>query len=280
MRVYKGCLRVLSAIAAAGCLCGLCLCATYKDDLEVASYRFVREVDSDLRILQLSDLHNHSNEYSSTSIVEQIGKANPDIVVATGDLIDSHTKTFDNLEAILRKIKSLGVPLYYVHGNHEAGVSEQMFAQLSSLLNKYGGISCERKSIDIGNGYTITGLVDPTFLDADGKKDRAMLMDAQLSDIETTSKKGKYNIVLVHQPQFNQQIYSHGYDIAFSGHTHGGQINIKGLILFTNTDYVSGVYYRGDFAQVVSNGLGHSFYLPFRHACPAQLVVADLAKAS
>ncbi|MDO9080293.1 MAG: metallophosphoesterase, partial [Desulfuromonadales bacterium] len=82
-----------------------------------------------LRIVQLSDLHLGLIHRAGTlrTVVEQIRKLQPDLLVATGDMVDAR---LDHLEELVPLTASLTPPLgkYAVTGNHEvySGMKEAL----------------------------------------------------------------------------------------------------------------------------------------------------------
>jgi predicted MPP superfamily phosphohydrolase len=74
----------------------------------------------------------------------------------------------------------------------------------------------------------------------------------------------------------------YGFDLALSGHTHGGQLRVPGLgALVANCDLplrqTRGTSRHGTGLWLhVSAGLGHSRYAPFRFACRPEANILDI----
>ena len=108
------------------------------ESLHVENYTYESElVDNNLngmKIVQLSDFHNHSLDYRNGNIIDMIKKENPDVVVLTGDLIDQYTrqKHLDNIKKLLDELKDY--PVFYIDGNHEeyARMQDEFFALIAS----------------------------------------------------------------------------------------------------------------------------------------------------
>ena len=47
------------------------------------------KVDSQIRVIQLSDLHSSSYGVNNKNLLERIEKLQPDIIICTGDIVDS-----------------------------------------------------------------------------------------------------------------------------------------------------------------------------------------------
>ena len=93
------------------------------DDLNVTSYVIesakISPSANGYKILQLSDLHNHPFSYRNADLLQKIDEADPDVVVCTGDFIDSHTKNLQELDILFAHLQEKGQPVYFVSGNHE-----------------------------------------------------------------------------------------------------------------------------------------------------------------
>ena len=93
--------------------------------LQVSNYKIVNNnipVDfNNYKIVQISDFHNNQSNTLTNDLIKEIEKQKPNIIVLTGDFIDS-SKT--NVEVAINFIKKINTvaPIYYVSGNHEASV--------------------------------------------------------------------------------------------------------------------------------------------------------------
>ena len=92
------------------------------NEYEMISNR-IPEAFSGFRIAQISDLHNAQFGEGNEGLLSLLAQTDPDIIVITGDLIDSrHTDIEIALEFCESAIEI--APVYYVTGNHEARVTE------------------------------------------------------------------------------------------------------------------------------------------------------------
>lgn len=82
------------------------------------------------KIVQLSDLHSKSFGDNQGNLVEKIKKVEPDLIVFTGDLVDSRRYDDKPSLKLMRKLVKVA-PVYYVTGNHE-----WKSGKFSSLANK------------------------------------------------------------------------------------------------------------------------------------------------
>ena len=95
---------------------GVCLFQNYH--LVTTEYECDLGLDEDLTIVQVSDLHNQFFGLKQSSLLKEIEKADPDMIVVTGDIVDStHTSYSIALDFVEGAVKI--APVYYVTGNHE-----------------------------------------------------------------------------------------------------------------------------------------------------------------
>lgn len=229
------------------------------------------------KIAQISDYHNVKYQKMVDDLTEQLEKAQPDIIVITGDLLDARRPDIDAASEIARRAVEIA-PVYYVMGNHEARYED--YPVLKEELEKAGVVildkSCER--IEKGSeAINIIGIDDPCYYH---EEDIYMeLAENELSSIEYN--KNDYTILLSHQPELFQAYVDAGVNLVFSGHAHGGQIRIPfigGLIAPQQgwfPKYTQGTFEQDGTVMVVSRGIGNSLF-PFRVNNRPELVVAEL----
>lgn len=250
------------------------------DNLYLTEYVYENElIDSNLdgmKIVQLSDLHNHSLEYKNGNIVNMIKSQEPDMVVITGDLIDQYSKEHNirNIKSIFEGIKD--VPTYYILGNHEyyARMKEEFFTLLSSYSN-ITFLKDESCKVSYGgSSFNLIGLHDPYEELKDtinaGAEHETKVMEPYMAKIASTLD-DEFKLCLSHRPSMMDMYEKYGMDLVLSGHTHGGQINIFPLF-----KYQSGLYTKNNTTLIVSNGLGSNGKLPIRINCPMQLISLTL----
>lgn len=232
---------------------------------------------NDFRIVQLSDLHNTGFGVNQRDLLRKIDEANPDIIVITGDLIDSYATNVDiAMDLVEGAIKI--APVYYVEGNHEARSEdpEEFFKKLEAVgvtILRDRRISLKRGSSSID----LLGLSEPTFgLAYEGTSDLRETL-RRLTEETTT-----FTILLSHHPELLDVIADYPVDLVFSGHAHGGQVRIPflmdGLIAPDQgffPKFTSGIYQVQNTKEIVSRGLGNSI-LPFRVFNRPEIVVVTL----
>lgn len=264
------------------------------DDLNVTSYRITsNKIKSSLKIVQLSDLHNHSIEYSNGSLIDKVDAENPDYVLCTGDLIDNHTtsKDFANLDLIFSHFKEKGYPVYYVSGNHEAVAPKDIADSLTDLLDKNDAINAEATSTDgssfeLGSsGVSLFGLRDPCYVSRDGIFLTKNYGDIPNQLLKSQPKASSFNLLLSHRPELFSLYAEKGFDLCLSGHTHGNQVGFTNNTVTVNQiftpspHYIAGPYFLSHSELIVSRGLGYSYSTPYRVGCNAEIVSISLEKA-
>ncbi len=230
----------------------------------------------DFKIAQVSDLHNRK---WGDKLIKRLESESPDIIVVTGDLVDSsHTDLDAAMEFIDRALKL--APVYYVTGNHEAWLDA--YGVLKDMLTASGVHMMDDRSEWIekeGARINLAGVQDPDLVE------RASFEGIQeaivASELEPLLSKEYYNVVLCHRPELFDVYVKSGAELVITGHAHGGQVRlpfIGGLVapdqgLFPK--YTEGVYNRGDTDMVVSRGLGNSV-IPVRVNNMPELVIITL----
>lgn len=222
------------------------------------------------RIAQVSDLHNADFGDKNGKLLTLLKECAPDIIVITGDLVDSRRTDIDVALAFGREAVKIA-PTYYVTGNHEARISQ--YSVLRDGLMSAGIIVLENDALTLeqdGSAIQLLGLMDPSFGGS-----TAAALEALMTDSEA------YTILLSHRPELFDTYVQSGVDLVFTGHAHGGQIRLPfigglaapGQGLFP--EYDSGLYSQGATNMIVSRGLGNSIF-PFRFNNRPEVVVATL----
>lgn len=230
------------------------------------------------RIVQISDLHNAEFGKENLRLLSKIENSEPDIILITGDLIDSrHTDIDIGIDFASKACKI--APTYYVSGNHEARISEYHEFEKALIDSGVKVLNNESVQIEIDeDSIFIHGIIDPNFISA-------IDYDETVSDLlQSIDINDKYfNILMAHHPEFFDKYVSHGFDLVFSGHAHGGQIRlpfIGGIIAPGQgffPEYDSGVFTENNTSMIVCRGIGNSLF-PFRVNNRPEIIVSELNK--
>ena len=216
---------------------------------EYANYNaFFPEKISGLKIIQFSDIHY--NKYSSVSKIEKmvklINKTNPDIVVFTGDLIDSEYQIDkETKEKIMNEFNNIKSKYgkYAIKGDEDKDEFKEIFdnSNFEILENTIEKI------------YIGSSTIDLIALNEDYNKD------------SVTKNDSNFSIVLVHKPDLADQIIKdYNAQIIMAGHSLNGQIVLPlfgPLIKKEGAKKYCSSYYRINNTDLyVSGGLGNSKY--------------------
>jgi len=209
-------------------------------------------LDRDVVAMHLSDIHlgHHRGRKYLERIVEETNQRRPDIVLITGDLIDSEAAF---VPGQLEPLARFAAPVYYVGGNHEKYVdAERTFA-----LVKHYGVNVLRNQVAETHGLQLVGL---DYMNADEDT-----FDLHPSDDSRTIKSvlallhlkaGMPSVLLHHSPAGAQHAAANGIDLMISGHTHGGQFFPGTLVAAAVFPFTHGLYHLGPLQVFVSRGAG------------------------
>ena len=213
-------------------------------------------------LMQVSDLHV-GNRFDWKFLIESFQKAknyNPDFVVYTGDFVNHGNQSdLKNLEivmqnAVLGKLGTLGIL-----GNHDYGKSwkENNVADEICEIAESKGIKMLKNSQKEINGLNFMGFEDLWSERFDPQK--------VMKNYDQT----KANIVLCHNPDAcDLDIWNHYKGWILSGHTHGGQCRIPGIVTpllpVENRKYTAGKFDLEDGRTLyINRAIGHSFQVRF-----------------
>ena len=248
------------------------------NEYEIVSDRVPQGFDG-FRIAQVSDLHNAEFGEENWKLIQMLSQTNPDIIVLTGDLIDSRRTDLDvALEFAWQAGKIARV--YYVSGNHEARVPE--YEDLKIGLVKAGVVILENQKVQItreGESITLIGIDDPSFQESYLFGDAEGVAKQAIDNLQSESD--GYTVLLSHRPELFDLYVETQMDLVFSGHAHGGQFRLPfvGGIVAPNQGffpkYDDGRYDEENTTMIVSRGVGNSI-VPLRINNRPEIVVAQL----
>ena len=258
-------------------------CNFQNKHLETTHYTYAAEqLGADLegyRIVQISDLHNAKFGKNNQKLVGRIRECEPDMIVLTGDLVDSNHTNVDRAVQFVDEIVKI-CPVYYVTGNHEYWLEKSEYDELMDGLIGAGVVILDDQVVEISRGdakFRLVGLDDKSL--ADGTLG-TLLNNAQNVAHEDSEKK-EFTVVLAHEPQYLARYASSGVDLVLSGHAHGGQFRLPfvGGIVAPDQgffpEYTAGEYYMDGTEMIVSRGLGNSV-IPVRLFNYPEIVCVEL----
>ena len=263
-------------------------CNFQNKHLETTHYTYAAEqLGADLEgyhIVQISDLHNAKFGKNNQKLVDRIRECEPDMIVLTGDLVDSNHTNVDRAVQFVDEIVKI-CPVYYVTGNHEYWLEASEYDELMSGLTGAGAVILDDQVVEISSGdakFRLVGLDDRSLSDGT----LGTLLNDQAGQKEETadnenSGEKELTVVLAHEPQYLARYASTGVDLVLSGHAHGGQFRLPfvGGIVAPDQgflpEYTAGEYYMNGTEMIVSRGLGNSV-IPVRLFNYPEIVCVEL----
>lgn len=229
------------------------------------------------KIVQVSDLHNAEFGGNNKDLLFAIENASPDIIVVTGDIVDSRRTDVQIAREFVNNASKIA-PVYYVTGNHEARVPIE--DEIDNVKLNENVVVLHNEDILLKNGDSTIQLIGIDDPDYKAVKDSTEYMNKRLLKYCNNEY---FKILLSHRPELFEVYTGNNMDVVFSGHAHGGQIRLPfvgGIIaphqgLFPKYD--AGVYTNNNTNMVVSRGLGDSI-IPLRINNPPELIVVTLNK--
>ena len=233
------------------------------------------------KIAQVSDIHCNKVGSSDLTFINKIKKFSPDIIVITGDLLDSYNNDIDTAYNILCQLSVIS-QCYFVSGNHELRLPEE-YEKLKEILNKLNITNLNNSSILLekySESINLVGVEDYNyFKNEDNLNHKANFKET----LENLHLPNHFNILLSHRPEKFPMYIEAKYDLIFSGHAHGGQWRVPFLGgIFSPSQgffpkYTSGKYIQNDSILIVSRGLGNSSF-PIRINNRIELVLVTLKR--
>ena len=266
------------------------------------------KVDSPLRVVHLSDLHGVSYGRDNSKLVERVRELEPDIIICTGDMVDSATEDVDYAVTLARELCKIA-PSYYIYGNNEVESIHDFPFTEKDLDEKFGfneNNRDETKLLKLKDSYEkkleSTG-IKVLKNEKDTIKVKTMTIDiygvlnSNPSSFWSYSGKAfadyiyenpeNIKITAVHEPFIFEELEEEFWgDLMVSGHTHGGVVRVPVLgPLFVNEaglfpersgSFVYGRYDVSGKPLIVSAGLENLNILRINNE--PELVVIDINK--
>lgn len=231
------------------------------------------------KIAQVSDIHCDRVGLSDLSFIKKIKDFNPDIIVITGDVLDSYNNDMDIAYNILSQLAIIA-PCYFVSGNHELRLPKE-YDDLRNIMKKLNITYMNNSNLLItknNESINLVGVEDYNFFkNEDNLNHRANF----IKTLEELYSPNHFNILLSHRPEKFPIYADLKYELIFSGHAHGGQWRVPfvGGIFSPSQGffpkYTNGNYVLEDSTIIVSQGLGNSSF-PIRINNRIELVLATL----
>ena len=234
------------------------------------------------RIVHISDLHNAEFGEDNFKLISMIKEANPDVIVITGDVVDSRRTDIDISFNFIEEALKIA-PCYYVSGNHESRIDE--YDILKEKMIKAGVEVLENQTSVItrsNSNIKIIGINDPSFNSDYLMGDEKSVIVSQLKIVAQNEE--DLTVLLSHRPEFFELYASYKFDLVLSGHAHGGQFVLPFLGgLFAPGQgffpkYDAGLFEKNGTNMIVSRGIGNSI-IPLRVNNRPEVILIELHSA-
>jgi hypothetical protein len=221
-------------------------------------------------ILQLTDLHVDLSKAAMARVAQLVKDLRYDICILTGDYRGKTWGPYEpSLAGMAEICAALHGPLYGVLGNHDTirmvpGLEEM---GVKMLLNETEIIERD------GERIYLAGVDDAHFYRMDNIEKTADAIPDEA-----------FSILVTHTPEIYRQAAHAGFDLLFSGHTHGGQICLPGGVPLTLSAVLprglgSGAWRHHDMIGYTAVGAGSSV-VPVRFNCPPEITLHRLSRSA
>ncbi len=227
--------------------------------LNVKEYKIVSsKITSEyhgLKIAHLSDIHFGSsvNGKDLEKLVYEVNLTKPDIIVITGDLLTDEWEYDVNDLDVLKGLKA-NLGKYIISGNHD---NLDLYNEIVERI-EFTNLNDTYKLIynNSNQPIVISGISSNLINDNISEKtnDFKNYLENNVSPI--------YSILLIHEPDYIDNVDLNNYDLVLAGHSHAGQVRIPliGSIITPvgSKKYYNEYYNVNDTDLYISSGIGTS----------------------
>ena len=245
----------------------------------------IPEAFNGYKIVQLSDFHigtYASSPKTVEKIIMRVNSLNPDLIVFTGDLVNTSSSEINQFEDVLSQLKAKD-GILSVLGNHDYCLYKNYIApdspdkELSKVIateNKIGWVLLRNDNLQIKKGNDSIAIIGVENAGGKSFTDRSDLKKAL-----TGIPGNEFKILLSHDPSHwrREVLLKSNIDLMLSGHTHAMQFKI-GHWSPSKYSYPEwgGLYSEGSQQLYVSTGIGEN--VAFRFGAYPQIVLIDLKR--
>jgi predicted MPP superfamily phosphohydrolase len=232
-----------------------------------------------LKIAHLSDIHVNHLHISKEKIIGALKKISPDIIIITGDYIES----VKNIPKTIDLISDLSeiYPVFLTLGNHDHKALFHDKKKTDLFINQLeaAGAKVLNNSWEIitkyNKNYTLIGIDDLKH----GRPD----LEKAFFNIAPSKTSGSVNIAFSHNPDMLLSLPKDKVDYFLCGHFHGGQIwmpfHLEFKILRSENlcrmGYRRGLHKINGINTYINRGLGNVLF-PFRFFSVPEIAVIQL----
>jgi len=222
------------------------------------------KLTAEVRLAVVTDFHSSDN---ADDVAAMTASCAPDAVLMVGDMFDDDTanRPTERTLSLMRQL-SAQYPCYYVSGNHEAwtGEMDALYQQTEeagvTVLRMSSGVLTVR-----GQRIALCGIPDPYEMVFSGAPDTEEQIRQAMENVDSAD----FTVLLTHRPELLAKYAQFPLDLVVSGHAHGGQVRIPGVLngLYAPNQgwfpkLAGGAYTQDGTTLIVSRGLAVRTRLP------------------
>lgn len=222
------------------------------------------KLTAEVRLAVVTDFHSSDN---ADDVVAMVTSCAPDAVLMVGDMFDDDiaNRPTERTLSLMRQL-SAQYPCYYVSGNHEAwtGEMDALYQQTEeagvTVLRMSSGVLTVR-----GQRIALCGIPDPYEMVFSGAPDTEEQLRQAMENVDSAD----FTVLLAHRPELLAKYAQFPFDLVVSGHAHGGQVRIPGVLngLYAPNQgwfpkLAGGAYTQDGTTLIVSRGLAVRTRLP------------------
>jgi hypothetical protein len=246
-----------------------------------------------LRILHITDTHFGTRDQAKLEFLRRVAGESYDLAFLTGDLIDVPA----GIEPCLKMVRMLTprIGIYGVLGGHDHFRGTHVLHKYTSLpapgpppddrrapnphqklrqeLRRSGVeiLSDESRMVQLPGSrpLAVVGLRDAFVFEVD--------YEAAWDEVPTECP----TVVIAHSPDVLKEVRRRGADLAFFGHTHGGQVRLPVIgAVFTRAHIgrgrARGIFREGETVFTINAGMGAGTGSDFRLLCRPEVTLLEL----
>lgn len=252
-----------------------CTVLVNNDQFDVSFYELDSEkIDSPIRTVVLADMHQKTFSDGNALLYETIRNLKPDFISVVGDAVTEKREDVAWLREFCSQLVSIA-PVYYSLGNHEISAILYSGKPIKQVIGETG--------VTLLNDEVVTVSYHDQQLAIGGLSRRREDIKKVAPDfMQNFLAADGFHLLLTHYPEnFDGYLENEAFDLALSGHAHGGQIRLPFVGAVYTQDQglfpklTQGMHLFDHGALVISRGLGDSSPFP-RINNPPELVVVDI----
>lgn len=234
-----------------------------KTILEIKS----KKIRGNFKAIFIADYHSNP-AYGVLEIIKSEAR-DSEFVFLGGDIVDDKAEDY-NVDELFSAIGERET--FYVIGNHEVR-RKDLPVLINYFKNNSTYLSRKTSPISISN-FEIYGIDDATVNESD--------FNYSLLYFKETLDNEKFNILLVHRPEYFEKYMDAGFDLVLTGHAHGGHARLPfiGAIVAPGQSFFpkfqKGLYKKGKQNMFLTSGASKKKYLVPRFFNRAEVVIINL----